>query len=341
MSSKRKRQRRGGLRLEQRAGSKIYQIVGSVRGVPIRQSTRTDRREAAEALRVKLENELLMADINGTQKDAEFSRVWNLYVAKKPDQKTDQVQKLLIHFRAFKCADITEERVIEFARKFYPDCRPQSIDRQVYTPLIAILRMGKKAGLCEVPNLTRPVWQKEMVIHAPPEWMKTFLAGCTNAKLKAIVRLMSGTAARVAECCRVTWDDINVGRREIVLRRTKNGKPRTLVVSQFMLDEIMKLREPDEPAGKRVFGYKGNHSVNQALERQAARLGIAYYSTHKLGRHAFAARLLRNGSNLAEVMEAGGWAKASMRMVVDHYAHLEPSRVRAQVLEAQQELEGI
>lgn len=339
--TKTKRKRRGGLRLERRKGSPFFQIVGSVRGVPVRKSTGTDRREVAEALRLKAENELLTADIQGTQRDADFARVWNLYIAKKPDQKTRGAQLLLLHFRDVKCRDITEEKVLAFVAKFYPKALPQSVDRLVYTPLISILRLGHKSGLCEVPSLTRPQVKKKMVVHAPPEWMRTFLAGCDNARLKAIVRLMSGTACRVAEACRVTWNDIDVQRREITLRRTKNGEPRVLVVSQFLLDEILALREPGDPDGKRVFGYEGNHSVNQALERQAGRLGVAYYSTHKLGRHAFAARLLRNGSNLAEVMEAGGWSKASMRLVVETYAHLEPSRVKAQVLEAQSELEGV
>ena len=55
-------------------------------------------------------------------------------------------------------------------------------------------------------------------------------------------------------------------------------------------------------------------------------------SSHKIGRHAFAARLLREGHSLRVVQDAGGWKVA--RMVTDHYGHLERSQVDAAVSSA-------
>ena len=78
-----------------------------------------------------------------------------------------------------------------------------------------------------------------------------------------------------------------------------------------------------------VFGYAGRWSVNQAIERACQRAGVPYLSSHKVGRHAFAARLLRAGHSLKLVQEAGGWRVA--RMVSDHYGHLERSQISAAI----------
>lgn len=52
-------------------------------------------------------------------------------------------------------------------------------------------------------------------------------------------------------------------------------------------------------------------------------------TSHKVGRHAFAKRLLAQGYTLKEVQEAGGWL--SYRMVAEIYDHLEKSAMDAAV----------
>ncbi|MBY0562213.1 tyrosine-type recombinase/integrase, partial [Hyphomicrobium sp.] len=78
------------------------------------------------------------------------------------------------------------------------------------------------------------------------------------------------------------------------------------------------------------FGYAARWSVNQAIERVCQSAKLKYYSSHKLGRHAFAARLLESGGTLKEVQEAGGWA--SIQIVADTYGHLEEQAVYQAVL---------
>lgn len=339
---KRKRHRVRGLRLVKREGSPHYQIVGSIRGVPVRKSTGTDRPEAAEAIRLKLENELLMRDLTGNQGDALFSRAWNLYIAKNPEQKTRNVQLLLLHFREVKLADINDEKVIEFVSLHYPKAKPQSVNRLVYTPLIAILRLATKNKLCGGHSLTRLATRKKMVQHAPPEWMKDFLAGCTNDRLRILVRTLTTTACRVAEGCRIRWENIDLERLEITLERTKNGDPRVLAISKTLALELaaLALTRPDDLPSYRVFGLKDRSSVNHALQRQCDRLKLPYYSTHKLGRHAFAARFLEKGHTLGELAAAAGWATGSLKMLYETYGHLEKQRMANAVREAAEGLEA-
>lgn len=82
--------------------------------------------------------------------------------------------------------------------------------------------------------------------------------------------------------------------------------------------------------GATVFGYSSRRSVNQAIECVCEDARIKYYSSHKLGRHAFAARLLDGAASLKEVQDAGGWA--SIQIVGDTCGHLEEQAVYKTVL---------
>ncbi|HMN37496.1 MAG TPA: tyrosine-type recombinase/integrase [Hyphomicrobium sp.] len=85
--------------------------------------------------------------------------------------------------------------------------------------------------------------------------------------------------------------------------------------------------------GATVFGYAGRWSVNQAIKRVCANAdpALKYYSSHKLGRHAFATRLLDSGKSLQHVKDAGGWA--SIQIVSDAYGHLEVNETHAAILD--------
>jgi site-specific recombinase XerD len=73
------------------------------------------------------------------------------------------------------------------------------------------------------------------------------------------------------------------------------------------------------------FGFRSSQGFNKALRRACEAAGLPYLSGHKIGRHAFAARLLAAGHSLKVVKEAGGWA--SMKVLEENYGHLELSQV--------------
>ena len=125
--------------------------------------------------------------------------------------------------------------------------------------------------------------------------------------MRAAILLMSFTAARASEACRLLEEDIDWEERTAELRLTKNGDPRVVPLSGLLSEALHKLKGTKGP----VFGFKTRHSLN--------------LTSHEVGRHAFAARLLGQGYTLKQVQEAGGWK--SYRMVAEVYGHLEKSSV--------------
>jgi integrase len=131
----------------------------------------------------------------------------------------------------------------------------------------------------------------------------------------------------VTEACTLVWDDVDLESAQALLRETKNGTSRVADFAAPVTTALHEIRPSMPAVAARVFGYAARWSVNQAIERACARAQAPYMSSHRIGRHAFAARLLRDGHSLKLVQEAGGWKAA--RMVSDHYGHLERSQISA------------
>ncbi len=127
----------------------------------------------------------------------------------------------------------------------------------------------------------------------------------------------------------MVWDDVDLERTQVLLRETMNGTSRVADLAAPVSIALQAIRSSMPAPAARVFGYAARWSVNQAIERTCKRAQAPYMSSHRIGRHAFAARLLRDGHSLKLVQEAGSW-KAAL-MVSDHYGHLEKSQISAAI----------
>ncbi len=304
------------LKLTQRG--KTWHITGTLRGKRYRESTGTDSRPHAEALLSKRQSEILDRDVWGEKRTSLFAEAVVLYVEGGGEARF--LKPLLDRWGSRRIEEITASEVAQAARDIYPARTAATLDRQLYTPLNAVLRKGAKAGLADFKVFERPKVKRQPVTIPEESWLWAFIPHA-SPRLAACVLFMSFTAARVAEACRLRWPDIDFARRKALLGITKNGKPREVALATIVIDALLKL----ERGNGVVFGFAARWSVNQAIERVCKRAGLVYYSSHKIGRHAFAARLLKAGHSTRVVQVAGGWS--NIGIVAEHYGHLEQSDV--------------
>jgi len=126
----------------------------------------------------------------------------------------------------------------------------------------------------------------------------------------------------------------------VTYTNTKNGQTRSSALPHVVAQALRELGQgsPDErvmPHGERWC----TSAINQALERAADKAGVRRLYTHSVGRHAFAARLLRQGKSLKFVQSAGGWE--TLEIVARHYGHLEQSDLRSAVQDSSADLERL
>jgi len=142
------------LKIKRRGKAGIFQITGTVAGTRIRESAGTSSERHADAKRAKLEAELLDVATYGKRRTATFSEAVILYRQKGHSGRF--LTPLNDHFGMMRLADIDDIAVANFASKHYPNAKPQTLDRQVYTPLIAVWRCAHESKLCGPHEFRRP-----------------------------------------------------------------------------------------------------------------------------------------------------------------------------------------
>lgn len=73
------------------------------------------------------------------------------------------------------------------------------------------------------------------------------------------------------------------------------------------------------------FKWSASPALCHALRKVCEAAGVPYMKPHSIGRHSFAARLLRDGQSLQLVALAGRWK--SIAVVAANYGHMEKSHV--------------
>lgn len=307
-------------------------VPGQKQGIRVRESAGTARLKEAEDYRDKLRKEILEQINNGPAANATFATAVIIYLEKGGEKRF--MEPILARFGHTKLKDITADKVSAFAIERYGHLAPQTVARELYTPLNAALNKACTALKLPLISFEAPKGKKAAVVSAPASWFPLFFKRA-HFRIAAAVLFLTMTGARVSELCNLTVEDFFPDQRKALLRKTKNGKPRMVPLDDVAVRLLLALIKADNPGPKdTLFGYSGRWSVNQAIERvcrPADKHGnptgewIAYYSSHKLGRHAFAARLLEGGHTLKEVKDAGGWG--SIQIVDESYGHLEKNPV--------------
>ena len=337
------------LKLEKRGKKGIFWITGTLNGERYRESTRTNSRTHAQSILAKRQDDILDSAVFGEKKTTTFAECAQLYMEQGGERKF--LAPLIKRFDGMRMSEITQAVVSRTAQELYPNQGAASRVRTVFTPLNAVLRTAHRAGMCELVMFEKPKLKKTNVRYADDRWFELVLPYC-NLRLASVILFMTLTGARVQEACDLYWRDVDWAHCEAPLQTTKTGVPRKLPLAPVLMQALTRLAaDSGGHPNDRVFGYTARWSVNQAIERACDRanlaagairlekvpgkterkrvilgsLAVEYYTSHRVGRHAFAARLLREGHSLKLVQEAGGWKVA--RMVTDHYGHMERSQI--------------
>lgn len=309
------------LRLYRRKKAGNWRIRGTIHGHRYDESTGVDSRAHAEAILAKRQKEIYDAAVVGVENRITFAEAAEMYLISGGEARF--LAPLVEGLGDWRLIDITQREVNDLIAKRYPTTGTQGINRQVFTPLIAVFNHAHKIRMGPAPAFQRPAVRRSGPVRwATDDDIRAILPHCSD-RLRGAVLLLTTGGARASEVCRVVESDIDWRGNRITLRQTKNGEPRVIHADVGMMEALLPLRGRAGP----LFGLKTRFSLNQALSRACKRAGIEPYTSHEIGRHAFAARLLNMGYTLGDVQELGGWK--TLRVVAETYGHLEQSRLDA------------
>jgi len=308
------------LKLVRRHGSRTWYIRGSVRGQPLDQSTRTDNREAAEAIRIKEEQRLLDRSIFGERATVTFLEAAVSFMEKGGEARF--MNPLLGHFGTRKLNSIGQADIDAAARALYPAAKPSTRDRQVYAPMSAVLRHGAKREWCSFIVLERPSYDNARIRWISLADADRLVSGAAD-HLKPLLIFLFGTGARMSEALYLQWPDVNLGRNHVTFRNTKNGEDRGVPLSDKVTKALTALPNRIGPVFLRNDGlpYKrredGGGLIRTAFKTACRNAGITNFHPHDC-RHTWATWHYAANRDLAALQKLGGWKSHEMVLRYTH-----------------------
>jgi len=336
-----------------RHGSPYFYIRGSVRGISVDESTGTSERAAAEDIRILREAELLKRSIHGDSATRTFAEAALSYM--EAGGEREHLAPLLKHFAKKKLAQIAQQEIDDAAAKLKPGLSPATLNRQIYTPMAAVLHHAARKGWCSKPVIARPSQPEgrvRWITHAEAE---VLIEAAPENGLRPLVIFLLCTGTRITEALSLDWRDVDLGRRHVSILNegsggagTKNGESRGVPLHTRATVALANLPHRTGKVFRPHYGSvrangtlrpigdpyksrdgKGGGQVKNAWAKMIKRAGLTNFTPHDC-RHTWATWHYAANRDIAALMELGGWSdvESVMRYTHVNVGHLAPSIAR-------------
>lgn len=323
------------LTLAKRPGRPNYYLRGTVQGQHIFASTGTSDRRQAEAIRIRFESELQDRHAYGRAATLTFAEAALTYMQGGGEAR--YLGRLLDHFgEDALLADIDNAACARAARALYPAAAPATINRQLVTPLSAVIAMAAAEGLTPPRRLRRWKGGAARTRWLTPEEAEALLAAA-GPRLVQLLGVFLGGGARVSEVLGIEAQFFYPDSGEVWLPDTKNDHPRMLRLPSRAIDLIRS--GPLAPAGA-IFrtpaglpyrasaqgGYGGQ--IKSAFHRARDQAGLGREVTPHVLRHTWATWFYAATHDFGGLLDIGGWQNADM---AQRYRKIAPADLPARL----------
>jgi integrase len=315
---------------------RFWYLRGTVAGQRIYESTHTGDSKAAEIVRIKRESELLERHVYGRAAVTTFAEAALIYMQAGGEAR--YLGPIIAHFGPRKrLHEIDNEAATACAVALYPSAAPATINRQVITPISAVVTMAALDGLCPARQFRRRPEKNARIDWLTPEQAETAFSAATP-RGRRFLAFFLGTGCRVNEALRLTRANLHLATSEAWLVEAKNDRPRMVRYPSRTRAIFDGDWMPEAgtvfltPKGK---PYRLRDETGQALGgqlkgefdqiREAADLPLL---TPHLLRHTWATWYYAQTRDFGGLMDFGGWEKADM---ANRYRKIAPSDLAARL----------
>ena len=150
-------------------------------------------------------------------------------------------------------SDIDQGAIQELADKLYPGCQPATINRQIFTPVLAVVNFAAELRKCPPPLLVRPRGHDKVPALEIPseEWYDAVLPHLTT-KMRALVLLLTLHGLRISEAINRKPNELNTKNWTLSVPDTKTGDPIQVRLSGPVIEALKDMqRELQDQDAKR------------------------------------------------------------------------------------------
>jgi integrase len=292
-----------------------FYIRGSYLGVAIQRTSGTaDRAKARKILAV------IRSDIErgafAPKQALSFAAAALSYI--RAGGESTFLAKLNDHFGDTRLIDVDQAAIDEAAVKLYPAATPATRNRQVYTPISAILRhAGMKL------DLRRPKGAQGQVRVDwlwPEEAAALFnAAGELDAEFRIFLVLLTYCGPRLGEALGIRVRDVRLAESFVFIGKTKNGEPRPVHLPPIVVAELVAHLAPLGP-NETLFRFRKNGALYNLMKETRARAKMAKHVSFHTLRHTWATWMRRYaGLDIKGLVDTGAWSDAKSAA---RYAHV-------------------
>jgi len=288
-----------------------------------------------------------------------FAKAYNNYIG--VGKEVPMLGEQILHELGVRqCIEIDDSVMLAAKQAiFKPDAKPSYINRHLYTPVHAILKMALKEA---TPQLTRPEGHKDSPeIQIPDqEWFR-IVGQHMGIDTRALVYFLTIHGRRLGDALGRSPDDFDPKAGTLMIGKTKTGKPLFIDLHPTVVEAIKLM--PDWSKRRWLFRdgpNSGNNvrkdiliavlkangfdpkdfqrkvkgrppQIDEAKARDYIREHgtVPYFGTHAIGRHSAATRALLAGYSLLHVQKMYGWD--TIEMLSRRYGHLAKTETNAAV----------
>ena len=322
------------LKLFRRGGKGNYYLRGNVAGSNIYTSTGTSDEKAAENIRIRTEAEILERASLGRRATVTFAEAALNYLNSGGEKRF--IPPILKHFgpRARLC-DIDNAAVNTAAAKIYSTAKPATINRQLISPISAILTMAAEDGLCCPIKLRRRRVTEKKTRWLTPEEFEDLAAELDPHQIP-IIGFMIGSGARVRETLTLQTSTLYLAQGQALLTDTKNGEPRMVRLPKRAVEMIETRKIPDRGTvfttnKKLPYTIKDNTGgqIRRGFNKARDTAGLGPEVTPHTIRHTWATWHYAQNRDFGALLDLGGWSKAD---VANIYRKIAPDDLAERLL---------
>lgn len=315
----------------------------SYKGKRIRKSLETTDKKLAQAIEAKIRTEIIegryFEKYIGENKT--FKGMMDKFMLEHAPTVSIKTQisysaslkHLLPYFGDSKLLAVTPKMLYEYKilRK-NQDAKPATINRELAMMSKAFNVAMKEWEWIENNPMTKVPKEKED--NERDRWLtedeEKRLLDNSALWLRDIIIFDLNTGLRMGELLFLQWNRVNLFRKTIIIQESKNGKPRTIPLTQKAVDiltEKSRIRniKNDLVLTSSVGTRIDCDNLRRAFKKALKKAGIQDFHFHDL-RHTFATRLAQNGVDIYTISKLLGHKDIRM---TQRYAHHCPESLRA------------
>lgn len=292
--------------------SSRYSIRGTYLGQRINRSAGTGDRALAKQILRRIERDIERGAVSDRARPT-FASAATSYMRNGGERRF--LAPLLKHFAEKPLEDIDQMSIDDAAAILYPSASPATRNRQVHTPVTAILNYAGIERRTKRPKGSQGISKTDWLWPEQAERLLDAAYG-VDAEFGTFLVTLLHTGLRLSEALALEWRNVNLQEGFAYVGETKNGEPRSVFLPPPV---VAALANRSGVRGATVFRFRKNGHLYKLLARVRGRAKIDGISFHTF-RHTWATWMRRYGGlDTKGLVATGAWRD---RKSADRYAHV-------------------